>query len=532
MPGFIKKLGFLLFFAAMATVRVWPHEGHDHAKEANLQVLKAGPNQQFQVSVAHLPDVPVAGQLVKFLALLEETSATDDPLLGGRLPVTPATLEISLREEGKPAAILKATPAGEPGVYQFQHQFSESGRWQLNLKFQNSAGVEGKAEVVIPVKGVPGGWTLPLLQGVILLGSIALVIQRFVVSPPRTAVVSALAIVVAGGGVLALVTQKWPSAVPPVAGELTVEALQPPAEPSAQVPIAETPRLSGSAYGSAYDAPLAEAATVTGTVRYAGNRMVALSNPSPGTIVYKQGAPKIGDAVKSGQVLAVVQNRFNSHDAAHLLNQRWDFVKAQLKAKDEHVQADMASQKAARLFELGSISGRQLQAAKFRLDAANSALKEANDRLKLHDAQIQETNLKEVEVTSPINGYVSKAVYPASGQVIYGGEMLFEIVDPSVVWVEATALPRDLQQVTEERTVIFRSSVIPDRSFRAKLLNVRSDTDPVAKTVRLLYEVQNPESWLKAGMLLSASFGGGSEKSQGRASQVAPPSAGKGSGGG
>ncbi|MBI3940298.1 MAG: hypothetical protein HY315_05645, partial [Acidobacteria bacterium] len=72
MIGSKKRLLFLLLLAAY-TGRVWPHEGEDHTKDATLQTQTAGPNQLFQVSLAHLPDAPIAGQTVKFLARLEET---------------------------------------------------------------------------------------------------------------------------------------------------------------------------------------------------------------------------------------------------------------------------------------------------------------------------------------------------------------------------------------------------------------------------------------------------------------------------
>ncbi|MBI4454954.1 MAG: efflux RND transporter periplasmic adaptor subunit [Acidobacteria bacterium] len=500
---FRKRLIFLVLIGTLLRLS-WAHEGEDHSERAaHLEVLKVGPNQLFQVSIAHLPDSPIAGQKAQFLVRLEEVTSSDDPLLGGRGPVMPRSLQVSMSEEGQPAQSLKVEEGGEAGVYRFQHVFSKGGPSTLGLQFENAQGVGGKAEMTIPVKSAPGNWTLLLLQGVILLGCLGLVVQRFVVSPPAKALLLSLLILSVGGAAFALLTRYWPSGVPPVDGELGVEALTPPLE--------ETPELAALPAKSelseiAYESPPSEPSVLTGMVMYATNRLVQVTNPFPGTIIYKQGAPKMGDWVRSGQVLGTIQNKFNLHDAAHLLNQRWDYVKEILRTKEEKVQAETAYQRATRLFELGIISRRQLQASELRFNAAATASKDSEERLKLHDSQIQQSNLKETEVASPIAGYINRAVY-SSGQMIYAGDVLFEIVDLSVVWVEAYAYPQNLQQVQEDRVVTLRSSAFSDRTFQGKLINVRSDTDPTSKAIRVLYEVQNSDRVLKAGMLLSVHLG-------------------------
>lgn len=503
MSGLRNGLACWLLVAGTVVGSAWAHEGHDHSAEANLQILKAGPNQVFQVSVARLPDAPIAGQNVKFLARLEELGATDDPLLGGRSPVVSRALRVSVIEEGKPPVSLKVESGGEEGLYRFEHLFSRGGRWNVDIKFDNAQGVLGEAELIVPVKAAQGAWTLPLLQGMIALVCLGLVVQRFRISALRAALAFSLVTFLVGGAAFALVTHYWPSAVPPVTGDLGPAALAPPEEQPADMgTMAAAPQRSEPVY----ETPPEDMSTFTGTVRYAADKIVEVTNPSPGTVVYKKGAPKVGDWVKSGQQLASIQNRFNLHDASHLLNLRWDLVKVLLKAKEEKVLAETAYQKDSRLMELGVISGRQLQASQFRQNAAATALKEAEERLKLHDSQIQDTNIKEVDVVSPITGYISRAVY-SSGQATYQGDILFEIVDPTIVWVEAYVFPQYLEQVQSDERVTLRSSAIPDRVFRGKRINVRADTDPVSKMVRVLYEVPNDNLWLKAGMLLSVHLG-------------------------
>ncbi|MCZ6486460.1 MAG: efflux RND transporter periplasmic adaptor subunit, partial [Acidobacteria bacterium] len=101
---------------------------------------------------------------------------------------------------------------------------------------------------------------------------------------------------------------------------------------------------------------------------------------------------------------------------------------------------------------------------------------------------------------SPISGYISRATYSA-GQLIYEDDPLFEIVDTSVVWVEVFALPQDFAQLESEPEVTLRSPVLK-QTFTGRLVNIRPDTEPGSKALRVLYEVKNPDLWLRPGMLL------------------------------
>ncbi|MBI2821967.1 MAG: efflux RND transporter periplasmic adaptor subunit [Acidobacteria bacterium] len=510
----------VLFLFGIALESVWAHEGHDHSGEANLQILKAGPNELFQVSVARLPDAPVAGQTVKFLVRLEQEGSSDDPLLAGRVPVVPRTLQVSVSEMSQPSRPLKVEEAGEAGVYRFEYPFPEGGPWNLLVQFEDAQGTEGKVDLVVPVKAAPGRWTVPLLQGLIVAGCLGLVVRRFFVASPRAALASSLVIVLAGGAAFLLVGSAWPSAVPEAAGDLGIEALAPPPE---QLPeLAATPEDIARP-ASAGELLPEESPVLTGTVRYASNRVVEVQSPFPGVVVYKNGVPAVGDSVRAGQVLAVIQAKFNVHDAVHLLNARWELLKPLLRAREEKVQTETSYDRDKRLAELGAIPQRQLQASEYRLKAAETAVKEAEERLALHDSQIQESNLRETQIVSPIKGYITRAVY-ASGQMIYGGDVVFEIIDPSVVWVEAHAFPRYMQRVQQHPRVKMRSTAFPDRVFSGRLVQVRVDTDPESKAVRVFYEVNNPDSWLKAGMLLSVEIeSNGAAKAQAGNRSAPPP---------
>ena len=85
--------------------------------------------------------------------------------------------------------------------------------------------------------------------------------------------------------------------------------------------------------------------------------------------------------------------------------------------------------------------------------------------------------------------------------MIYEDDPIFEIVDPSLVWVEVFALPQDIAQMGAQSEVALHSTILK-QTFRGHLVEVRPDVEAESKALRVLYEVKNPDLWLKPGMLL------------------------------
>ncbi|MFB3142673.1 MAG: efflux RND transporter periplasmic adaptor subunit, partial [Acidobacteriota bacterium] len=297
-------------------------------------------------------------------------------------------------------------------------------------------------------------------------------------------------------------------------GTLEVEALS--------APLEESPGLEN--WVRTPEQPLeepqfvSEARMFVGTVRHATNRVIQVRSPLPGTVIFKNAVPQIGDWVKSGQVLGTIQNQFIVHDYSHLLNLRWELLKRIMETSEEQVQADAAYQRAASLLDLGVISRREFELKEMEFNQADTTLKKAQERLNLHDTQLRRSDLHETQLLSPLDGYISRATYSA-GQVIYEDDPIFEIVDPSVVWVEVFALPQDIAQMGEKSEVTLHSTIL-NQTFRGHLVEVRPDVEDESKALRVLYEVKNPDLWLKPGMLLDVYPGAEDENTQ-QASQPA-----------
>jgi len=130
------------------------------------------------------------------------------------------------------------------------------------------------------------------------------------------------------------------------------------------------------------------------------------------------GFPAIGMKVSKGQILAYIEPAANSIEKG---NQQ-----AQLAELTSNL--GLAEQRAARLEQLvGSLPQKEIDAA--RAEAAS---------LKARKAAVAGSLFQREALRAPVSGVLSQAGVVA-GQVVEAREVLFEIVDPARLWVEAVA---------------------------------------------------------------------------------------------
>lgn len=136
-----------------------------------------------------------------------------------------------------------------------------------------------------------------------------------------------------------------------------------------------------------------------------------------------KGFPALGQTVRKGEVLAVVRASASPIDRANQVAQG-----AELRA-----QLDLAKRRAARFAQLeGSIAQKDR-------DAAQSDVFSLEQRLAAVQASVSATE----SLVAPVAGVVS-ASNAVAGQVIEARELLFEIIDPARLTVEASAFDASL----------------------------------------------------------------------------------------
>jgi cobalt-zinc-cadmium efflux system membrane fusion protein len=101
-----------------------------------------------------------------------------------------------------------------------------------------------------------------------------------------------------------------------------------------------------------------------------------------------------------------------------------------------------------------------------------------------------------IDLTSPLSGTVT-SVEATLGVVAEPGKVLFQIVDPSVVYVEGDVPVENVALFKQGQEVRVRVASYPDEVFQGKVNYISDIADPVKRTIHILAEVPNPDRKLK-----------------------------------
>ena len=134
-------------------------------------------------------------------------------------------------------------------------------------------------------------------------------------------------------------------------------------------------------------------------------------------------------------------------------------------------------------------------------------LQSARQKLKyqgLSDAQIDElTETKEpqdrISIPAPIHGTVHKRNVQ-EGQYVMEGDVLFELVDLSQLWVFADIFEEEVPLVKLDLPVEVSVQHLPDQTFHGKIAFIDYMVKPGTRTVPIRVDIANPDHELKVGM--------------------------------
>jgi cobalt-zinc-cadmium efflux system membrane fusion protein len=197
----------------------------------------------------------------------------------------------------------------------------------------------------------------------------------------------------------------------------------------------------------------------------------------------------LGDAVRQGQVLAVVK----SSEAVGLQN---DLVGARaaeaLAKKNLEVTQSMADK--------GVASQRDLLQAQQELAKAESDLNRVTSQLSIIGTTSSATG-SSVQLISPGNGFiVDRKLNPNQQIRSDDGTPLFTVSDLKRVWVMANVYEVDVEKVKVGDSVVVKTLAHPDNIFYGKIDLVSNALDPVAKTLQVRVVLDNPDYLLKPQM--------------------------------
>lgn len=118
-----------------------------------------------------------------------------------------------------------------------------------------------------------------------------------------------------------------------------------------------------------------------------------------------------------------------------------------------------------------------------------------------------------VVVRSPATGFVIQKMVQ-QGATVTPGQMLFEVADLSKVWIEADVYERDLSMIQTGQEIAATVDAYPNQEFTGTVSLIYPELDPVTRTNRVRFDVDNSERKLRAGMYANVTLSTPMQKTQ------------------
>lgn len=245
----------------------------------------------------------------------------------------------------------------------------------------------------------------------------------------------------------------------------------------------------------------AQQSFILGKVEPLPNTVGEIYSPADGRVLSAREDPyAVGDTVKKGDPLAVIEHRYNLHDLSHMGTVRWELLSVMLDARRTATQARVDREKAERLFRLGSVSEREVQALRVAEQVAEAEFEKRRVLLEHQDAQVQGSEITRRGLFSTLDGEISYASF-TQGQLITEGVLLYRIVDRREVGFAARFPEADSRPLSGKLAARIRFDGLPDKEYTGTLETVSPVVDPESRTRVALFRVKNPGLLLRYGMV-------------------------------
>ena len=511
-------------FLVLASLLAFPgaagaHGGEDHGGPQPAAASGASPDgkrtasgqtNQFELLLKFAPPAP--GKDESFAVFLADYATN--------APIENAKIELELT--GPQSAKVTAEPAGAPGTYHAVAKLPPGsyalvatieGGGQLDLvdiptidltpAAAAASKVDEHAYAAVPWTGIAAG------AGALVIIALALVILRRRAARGRVPTSVALLLLVLGLPVVARGHGGEDHGEPQPAKSAS------PSVPAGSVYMAkESQFLLGVRTVVAREREMEARVAAVGRVIPRIDAHAAIAAPQPGRIVPMPGRalPFIGDKVKKGQALLVIEQTLGAADTGAMKSQA---IAARGAAAQARARRDQAQRELERRRSLeGVVAQKEIQQAELELELARRELELAEQQASLFGG----TGLQKIMLTAPIDGTIVEASV-SIGEQVAADQALYTIIDPATLWVEANVFETDVPKIEQAGAADLRVDGY-DASIVAKVYRIGQIVDPTTRTVKVILTVDNGKGTLRPGMFAEVAVAAGQ-----RATSLAVPDA-------
>jgi RND family efflux transporter MFP subunit len=172
------------------------------------------------------------------------------------------------------------------------------------------------------------------------------------------------------------------------------------------------------------------------------------------------------------------------------------------RVRRDHAKAEL--ERAQALYSAGAIAQRQLETTDAAYRIAESSLatiiaqRDAVAGARIPDLSPSATIATSV-MTAPISGTVVR-VSKSDGERVAAGDVILEILDPSVVWIEVPIFERDLPRLGNSAGGLVTTPATPGKEFRGRLVDAGAMVNRETRAATMVLEVPNPDRALRVGV--------------------------------
>lgn len=224
--------------------------------------------------------------------------------------------------------------------------------------------------------------------------------------------------------------------------------------------------------------------TATATVVYDAARVARVNARSAGVV--QSLAVDLGARVEAGAVLAVVESAEVGADRSRLAAAR---SRVSAAAQRVQMEEELASKQLSTRVSLLAAQ-QELQAARAEAASLGSSLSLVGGSRGSRGGYA---------LTSVLGGTVVRRS-ASIGQLVHTEDVLFEVVDTSVMWAEIDVPERSLPAVSAGQSTVLRFDALPGREFRGAVASVSPEIDVHSRTARARVKLDNPDGALRANL--------------------------------
>jgi RND family efflux transporter MFP subunit len=183
-------------------------------------------------------------------------------------------------------------------------------------------------------------------------------------------------------------------------------------------------------------------------------------------------------------------------------------AKAQLlQARVDFNRAKREWNRALKLKEGGLITGQELDERKTTVESTEARVALAQAQVHQSESQIAEVqrSMEKTTIRSPISGTISQRNVDI-GDWADKGQLLFTIVDNSILDFTASVAATDLPLMHEGQALTFTVDGLPSRSFKGVIKRINPMVSDSDRSGRIVAEVENTEGTLKGGLFARGSI--------------------------